>query len=403
MRNKYLILILNLIIILILGSAAFGADYTIDSALEFAQKFTASDAMETVLTYARSLFIGLATLSLALGLIRMLLNGESNLGTVFSLLARWILYVGIFTWMMAEDQEIIQTIINSFVTIGGKVNGTAEIAPDNIMAAGIRIYGNIVEQSWNAGWGDFTGVIFLGLIILVVVALIAGLFALALIEMHLVLCGGAVLLGFGGFEYTRDIALSYLKYAISVGIKLLMVMIIYKFASQTVVDWEASFNKAADMSTLITSAGQILGGVISILLAVYYVPKAAQGIVNRAVMTLGVPSNQVVYATLTGSNAPVEVRKDSTPGISGSIMDAIRNWGGRYREASGAAEVIGNENYISRDDIKNEEGMLSGAGYRPMAAQGGAKPVKNPANAEAMTNYIKPDIEYVRRDSVNNQ
>ena len=395
-------ILLLVILILILGSAAFGADYTIDTALDFAQKFTGSDAMETVFTYARSLFIGLATLSLAFGLIRMLLNGESNLGTVFSLLTRWILYVGIFTWIMSPDQDVVQMIINSFVAIGGKVNGTAEIAPDNIMSAGIRIYGNIVEQSWNAGWGDFTGVIFLGLIILVAVALIAGLFALALIEMHLVLCGGAVLLGFGGFEYTRDIALSYLKYAISVGVKLLMVMIVYKFASQTVIDWEASFNKAADMSTLITSAGQILGGMICILMAVYYIPKAAQGIVNRAVMTFGVPSNQVVYATLTGSNAPVEVRKDETRGVSGSIMDAIRSWGGRYREASGAAELIGNENYVSRDDVRHEEGMLSGAGYRPMAEQGGAKQVKNPANAEAMTNYIKPDNAYVRRESINN-
>ncbi|MBR1602085.1 MAG: hypothetical protein IJ667_01430, partial [Synergistaceae bacterium] len=89
-------ILLLVILILILGSAAFGADYTIDTALDFAQKFTGSDAMETVFTYARSLFIGLATLSLAFGLIRMLLNGESNLGTVFSLLTRWILYVGIF-------------------------------------------------------------------------------------------------------------------------------------------------------------------------------------------------------------------------------------------------------------------------------------------------------------------
>ncbi|MBR0097243.1 MAG: hypothetical protein IJP88_08680, partial [Synergistaceae bacterium] len=139
------ILILNLILIILIlsfGASAFGADYNIDSVMEFAEKFTDSDAFDTVLLYARSLFIGLASLSLAFGLIRMILNGESNLGTAFSLLARWILYTGIFVWLMNND--VPQTIINSFISIGGKINGTANIAPDDIMSAGIRIYGNIV-------------------------------------------------------------------------------------------------------------------------------------------------------------------------------------------------------------------------------------------------------------------
>ena len=405
------ILILNLILIILIlsfGASAFGADYNIDSVMEFAEKFTDSDAFDTVLLYARSLFIGLASLSLAFGLIRMILNGESNLGTAFSLVARWILYTGIFVWIMNND--VPQTIINSFISIGGKINGTADIAPDDIMSAGIRIYGNIVEQSWNAGWGDFVGIIFLGLIILVAIALIAGLFALALINMHLVICGGAVLLGFGGFIYTRDIALSYIKYAISVGVKLMMVMILYGFASSTIINWEAEFQKAETMSDLITSSSQILGGVICILLAVYYIPKAAQSIVNRATMTIGVPNNQVVYANLLGSNVPVETRRGDLDNRSmlGSIMDAVRNsWGGgAVPEASGRPDLTGGlstdsgpDIQVDRDYIRGEDGMLSGASYRPMAERGGAKQVQNPANAESMTNYTQPDNDYVNREN----
>ena len=402
--RKILILILNLIIILIFSSYAFGADYNIDKALEFAQNFTSSDALDTILNYARSLFIGLAALSFAYGLIRMLFNGESNLGTVFSLLARFILYCGIFIWIINND--VPQTIINSFIAIGSKVKGVDALTPDNIMSAGIRIYGNIIEQSWNAGWGNFTGVIFLGLIILVASALIAGLFALALIEMHLVICGGVILLGFAGFIYTRDIALSYIKYAISVGIKLLMVMIIYNFASSTIIDWEASFSKAADMGALITSSGQILGGVICILLAVYYAPKEAQAIVNKASMTLGLPTNQVMYANINGANVPVEIRRNNYDNPLSHLLDSIRGaWSGRYNEASGRPEITGGLSTesgsllaVDREYLRNEEGMISGAGYRPLAAQGGAKIVKNAANAEAMTNYIQPDNAYVNRE-----
>ena len=226
--------------------------------------------------------------------------------------------------------------------------------------------------------------------------------------MHLVICGGVILLGFAGFIYTRDIALSYIKYAISVGIKLLMVMIIYNFASSTIIDWEASFSKAADMGALITSSGQILGGVICILLAVYYAPKEAQAIVNKASMTLGLPTNQVMYANINGANVPVEILRNNYDNPLSYLLDSIREaWRGRYNEASGRPEITGGLSTdsgsllaVDRDYLRNEEGMISGAGYRPLAAQGGSKIVKNAANAEAMTNYIQPDSAYVNRERI---
>ncbi|MCR4818848.1 MAG: P-type conjugative transfer protein TrbL [Fretibacterium sp.] len=371
----------------------------IDSTLDYVQKFTSSGMMEKLLEYARSLFIGLATLSLALGLIRMLLNGESNLGTAIALLAKWILYVGIFSWIMSNN--VPQTVVNSFVEMGSKIGGTSSIAPDNILSAGIRMYGSLVEKGWNAGWGDFIGVTLIGVIILVVIAMIAGTFALALIEMHLVICGGAVLLGFGGFEYTRDIALSYLRYAISVGIKLLMVMIVYGLATSSIPSWEAEFSKAKDMTTLITAAGQILGGVICIFMAARYVPNIAQAVVNRAAMTFGHPATQLVYASVTG--APT-VNAQNGGGFVASVMDALRgSHHAEYEErgAAGAPPPPGPaatiEGYAMREYIRGQDGMLSGAGYNPLASNQAAPTVENPANAEAMTNYVPSDSAYGAR------
>ena len=63
----------------------------------------------------------------------------------------------------------------------GKFIAGQEVAPDDLLVAGIRLSGTM---------------------------------AVALIEMYLVICGGAILVGFGGFEYTRDIALSYLLYSV---------------------------------------------------------------------------------------------------------------------------------------------------------------------------------------------
>ena len=155
-------------------------------------------------------------------------------------------------------------IVNSFMEAGKSITGQ-EVAPDDLLVAGIRLYGTMVERGWDAGWGDFIGIMLIGIVILVVIAMLAGTMAVALIEMHLVICGGAILVGFGGFEYTRDIALSYLRYSVSIGVKLLMIMIVYALANALLIDWEATFGAATDMATLITAAGQILGGTICIL------------------------------------------------------------------------------------------------------------------------------------------
>ena len=92
------------------------------------------------------------------------------------------------------------------------------------------------------------------IVIPVVIAMLAGTMAVALTEMHLIICGGDILLGFGGFGYTRDIALSYLRYSVSTGAKLLMIMIVYALANALLIDREAGFSAATDMAALITAA-----------------------------------------------------------------------------------------------------------------------------------------------------
>ena len=59
--------------------------------LEFVENFTSSIG-DKLLGYARSLFVALATLSLALGLGKIILSGESNIGSVAAHVAKWIIY-----------------------------------------------------------------------------------------------------------------------------------------------------------------------------------------------------------------------------------------------------------------------------------------------------------------------
>ena len=396
-KKLWCFIFLSLILITFAGEA-FAEDASINSAVEFASNITSfsEDTAKTILNIARKLFIALATLSLAIGLIRMLLTGESNVGAVIAHLAKWILYVGIFTWMMSSLNSasfIPKIIINSFIKIAGNMGGSVEIAPDDILASGIRIYGIIVERGWNAGWGDFIGITFIGIIILVVIAMIAGFIAVAIVEMHLVICGGAVLLGFGGFEYTRDIALSYIRYAISVGMKLLMITIVYSLAATLIKNWETSFKNAGDMSALITQAGEILGGTICILIIVRVIPNIAQSIVNNAAMTFGHNAPIVGHSVYAETRLMPSSWFNTGSTIAQSVANAFR--GSRGTGAGGGAGGGINNGQIIGYTARADEVFTGGTGLNPTQINQGSNPASRGSEArpETFERYVSPQAQ----------
>ena len=299
------------------ASAVYAASPGTNATLEFVENFT-SGIGDQLLGYARSLFVALATLSLALGLGKMILSGESNIGSVAAHVAKWIIYVGVFFWIMSSSgvaSFLPKLIVNSFMEAGRSIAGQ-DVAPDDLLVAGIRLYGTMVERGWDAGWGDFIGIMLIGIVILVVVAM-------------LVICGGAILIGFGGFEYTRDIALSYLRYSVSIGVKLLMIMIVYALANALLIDWETNFSAATDMATLITTAGQILGGTICIFMAARMVPSMAQSVVSGAALSFGHELFTSSASTLAhgaiGEKNPGGGRSGGLLGAGKTIVETLRN------------------------------------------------------------------------------
>ncbi len=172
-HNKILAALFPLALVLFFASYAYAASPGTNATLEFVENFT-SGIGDRLLGFARSLFVGLATLSLALGLGKMILSGESNIGSVAAHIAKWIIYVGVFFWIMSSSGVatfLPKLIVNSFMEAGRSIAGQ-DVAPDDLLVAGIRLYGTMVERGWDAGWGDFIGIMLIGIVILVVVAML---------------------------------------------------------------------------------------------------------------------------------------------------------------------------------------------------------------------------------------
>ena len=385
-KKIFCIILFTLLFISI--TQAFADDSGLNTTVQEAASLMnfSSATAENLLAIARNLFIGLATISLAMGLIRMLLTGESNIGSLMAHIAKWIIYVGIFTWMLTSLNTVSfipKIIVNSFVAIGGKMGpNPAEISPDDLLASGIRIYGIIVERGWNAGWGDFVGLTFIGILILVVIAITAGCITVAIVEMHLLISGGAILLGFGGFEYTRDIALSYIRYAISVGMKLLTILLVYSIAIKVIPKWENDFKNATDMTALITQAGQLLGGTICVLMVVMLIPGIAQRIVTNASMTFGHNEPVIGYSPYT----PVyDISRPPYQPVR-SVSDVNRPYG------SYSTNAVGQNNqpaYTARAD----EVMFGGSNLNPTNLRPDQREAALLASSGGATfsNYVPPD------------
>lgn len=384
-KKIFCIILFTLLFISI--TQAFADDSGLNTTVQEAAKLMnfSSATANNLLAIARNLFIGLATISLAMGLIRMLLTGESNVGSLMSHIAKWIIYVGIFTWMLTSLNTVSfipKIIVNSFVAIGGKMGpNPAEISPDDLLASGIRIYGIIVERGWNAGWGDFVGLTFIGILILVVIAITAGCITVAIVEMHLLISGGAILLGFGGFEYTRDIALSYIRYAISVGMKLLTILLVYSIAIKVIPKWENDFKNATDMTALITQAGQLLGGTICVLMVVMLIPGIAQRIVTNASMTFGHNEPMVGY---TPYNPVYDISRPPYQPIR-SVSDV----NGPYGSYAAGQAQSNQAAYTARAD----EVMFGGSNLNPTNLRPDQREAALRASSGGATfsNYVPPD------------
>ena len=80
------------------------------------------------------------------------------------------------------------------------------------------------------------------LIILLCYAFIAAFMALTLVESYIVINASVLFMGFGGSKFTREYAVSLMRYALSVGAKLFVLTLIVGLVMQSARDWQAAYH-----------------------------------------------------------------------------------------------------------------------------------------------------------------
>ena len=204
--------------------------------------------LTTAQDFARHLFYGLAAIEVTWAGIEYTLRknelGDLIVSILFKLLAICFFYFVIInlapTW--------VPLIIQSFTQMGATVSGTtiAQLSPSAVFEHGIVLAGALFNR---AGQGNFitevTGVLEslpAMLILMFSFAFVALKLLITLAEADIVLAGALPMLGFLGSRWTAPWGEKYFGYAVSVGVKLMVLYLVIGLGDSIFLDEQNFFS-----------------------------------------------------------------------------------------------------------------------------------------------------------------
>ena len=190
--------------------------------------------------HAISLFWLLVAIDLVLVFGPFVLRGADT-GELLGEIVRFVLTVGFFATLLIYSVTWSEAIVNSFRHAGGEASGFGSMLyPGDMFSLGVELAYTVSDvNTLNPG----VAVMVAGsaLVILLCYTFIAAFMALTLVESYVVMNAGVLFMGFGGSRFTREYAISLLKYAFSVGAKLFVLTLIVGIVMQGTREFQAAY------------------------------------------------------------------------------------------------------------------------------------------------------------------
>jgi type IV secretion system protein TrbL len=192
-----------------------------------------------------------------------------------------ILFLGFFLALLENAVTWDTAIVNSFRQAASSAGGGG-IAPSDVFAAGVKLAATVLNQMslWHPEAS--AGLMVAGIVIEVCFALMAAFMVLALVESYLIISMGILFMAFGGSRWTKDMAVSTVRYAVSVGAKLFVLQLLISIGTGLIQSWANSFTDVTDASLCI-----LIGCSIVMLALVKVLPETMQRVVNGSSMANG--------------------------------------------------------------------------------------------------------------------
>ncbi len=225
--RKLIVLLISLLSLFfsIEADAALSSAGVLDTVL--AKYASVASSWGTVLV-ARAvwLFWVLATISMVwtFGILAL---RKADLSEFFAEFIKFIVFTGFFLWLLTNGPKMATGIMDSFLTMGANASGSnIGSSPSQIVDIGFSIFFDTSAKSTPL---DIPASIIGGaisLIILVILALVAINMLMLQISGWLLAFAGVFILGFGGSRWTSDMAITYFKTVLNIGLQLMMMVLL---------------------------------------------------------------------------------------------------------------------------------------------------------------------------------
>lgn len=234
----------------------------------------------TLRSFATTTFGILAAIELTWAAFRLAFRG-ADFGEWLAEIVNQIFFLGFFLALLENSVTWGQAIVSSFRQAASAAGGGG-IAPSDVFTTGVQLAQKVMSQMSIWAPTASVGLIISGLVIEICFALIAAFMVLALIESYLIISMGVILMAFGGSRWTKDFAVSTVRYTVSVGAKLFVLQLLVSVGNSMIQGWAASFNDVTAASLCI-----LIGCSVVMLALVKVLPETMQRIVSGASMASG--------------------------------------------------------------------------------------------------------------------
>jgi len=235
---------------------------------------SAGKAWEATIEHAATnLFWSLAMISLGWTCISMALK-QADLTEIVAELCRYIMFTGLFFWLLTNGSAFANDIIQSLSQVGSNAGGQG-LTPGDIVNLAMQVFQQTLQ---NVNWlqpESIVAPVIIAVLILVVCALVACNMILLLCAAWIVLYAGLIFLGFGGCRWTSDMAINYYRTVLGVGVSLMTMKLIIAIGVRYLHDLVASTSQTLNPSQL----GILLCAVIILAVISHRLPHIVAGMV----------------------------------------------------------------------------------------------------------------------------
>jgi type IV secretion system protein TrbL len=234
----------------------------------------------TLASLALQTFGILAAIELAWAAFRLAFRG-ADVSEWLAEIVNQILFLGFFLALLQNASTWGTAIVNSFRQAGKSASGVG-VDPSEVFTAGVSLAQKVLSHM--SGWDPAASVALMiaAIVIEICFAFIAALMVVTLVQSYIVIAAGVINMAFGGSRWTKDIAISTIRYTVSVGAKLMMLQLLVSIGQNLITTWANQFNDLTNATLLI-----LIGCSIVMVAIVKILPDEFQRVVGGASLSSG--------------------------------------------------------------------------------------------------------------------